>query len=180
MPTSMNSSKNLKNTSWSRLRRTLSKAWSAPLGQKWMIVEAVWELAIARALVRFGTFKKWKHRMGTVAPAGNEKAVPQPAQSAEIETRADELGIIVRAVARRMPFTANCLPQASAAQVMLKRRGILTGILFLGGRKGDEIKPMHLHAWLYVGTICVTGDDGPGDLTKFTPLMKFNFPQETS
>lgn len=91
----------------------------------------------------------------------------------DIEEQADELGNILRKVARNVPFKANCLPQAAAAQSMLRRRGINKGIVYLGGRKSAQEHPLELHAWLYVGSICVTGNDGPGTLESFKPLVKY-------
>ena len=95
-------------------------------------------------------------------------------EDSAVQTIADNIGQIVRKVARNAPFNANCLPQACAAQYMLQKRGIKTGVVFIGGRKPDNVDPLDLHAWLYVGTVCVTGDDGPGDLKAFQPLLRYD------
>ncbi len=110
--------------------------------------------------------------MGRATPTPNGADRPG-AVDPRTQQAAAELGRILRKVARNVPFKANCLPQASAAQVMLKRRGILDGVVFIGGRKGTKGDPLDLHAWLFVGTVCVTGDDGPGDLATFKPLVKY-------
>ncbi len=144
-----------------------------PWSEKALVVESLWELAFARGLIKTGLFKKWKKRLGkaTATPDGCDP--PQPVD-AQIEAAADAMGRVIRKVARNAPFKANCLPQASAAQIMLKRRGIIDGKLFIGGRKGTKDDPLDLHAWLYVGQICVTGNDGPGDLTSFKPLIRYD------
>ena len=111
--------------------------------------------------------------MGKATATPDGSALPKSINE-DIELKATEMGSIIRKVARNAPFKANCLPQASAAQIMLKRRGITDGKLFIGGRKGTKNDPLDLHAWLYVGKVCVTGDDGPGELSSFKPLVRYD------
>ena len=57
--------------------------------------------------------------------------------------------------ARHVPFKAVCLPQAMAARVMLKRRGVAS-VMHFGAARGQE-KPLDAHAWLDAAGVEVTG-----------------------
>ncbi len=57
--------------------------------------------------------------------------------------------------ARYLPFKAVCLPQAMAAQAMLRRRGV-TSVMHFGAARGEE-KPLDAHAWLDAAGVEVTG-----------------------
>ena len=61
----------------------------------------------------------------------------------------------VTIAARNVPWNAVCLPQAMAAQVMLKRRGIKS-VMHFGAAKGTD-KPLDAHAWLDAAGVEVTG-----------------------
>ena len=54
-----------------------------------------------------------------------------------------------------VPFKAVCLPQAMAARIMLKRRGVASAMHF-GAAKGTN-KPLEAHAWLDAAGVKVTG-----------------------
>jgi hypothetical protein len=70
------------------------------------------------------------------------------------------IGAAVQTAANYTPWGSVCLPQAVAAQWMLKRRHI-AGTLYLGVMK-DETKPEKLaaHAWLRCGPAILTGAKG--------------------
>ena len=144
-----------------------------PRADRRLAIEAFIELAKARWLVKFRKYSKWSHRLGRATALKGDTKMPMPLAS-ELEQKANDLGRIIRMVARNTPFKANCLPQAAAAQSMLKRRNITQGTVFIGGKKGTKDDPLDLHAWLYVGSICVTGNDGPGDLKSFKPLIRYD------
>ena len=64
---------------------------------------------------------------------------------------------------RFTPWESNCFPQATAAQFLLRQRGI-NSTLYLGA-KLDDSKPnqqreLKAHAWLRVGPYIVTGQLG--------------------
>lgn len=64
----------------------------------------------------------------------------------------------VQAVARHVPLGFVCLPQAIAAQRMLRRRGVAT-TLYLGvaAEHADRLG-LRAHAWLRAGDKLVTGE----------------------
>ena len=65
---------------------------------------------------------------------------------------------IVRKIASHPPFKAVCLPQAMAAQWMLRRRGMESRLSF-GARRKGEGRDLEFHAWLNAGGECVLGGD---------------------
>jgi hypothetical protein len=76
------------------------------------------------------------------------------------QRRLDSIGPVLRGwavtrAARHVPFSAVCLPQAMAARIMLKRRGV-DSVLHFGARIGQD-KPIDAHAWLDAAGVEVTG-----------------------
>jgi hypothetical protein len=69
----------------------------------------------------------------------------------------------VEAVARRIP-TATCLPQALAADVMLRRAGRSPELRIGVSKEGESFEA---HAWLAVDGVVLVGDH---DLHRYTPL----------
>lgn len=78
---------------------------------------------------------------------------------------------IVRGVARRPPpFRAVCLPQAMAAQWMLRRRR-MESCLSLGARRKAEDEGLEFHAWLTVAGECLLGGQ---EVETYTVLPPFD------
>lgn len=123
-----------------------------PLAEKALAAEAAACLALARLLILFIPLRHWNDGVDV----GRER-VTAPPDDAALD-RARRIGRIVRLTARRMPFEALCLPQAVAAQWMLRRRG-LSGVIRLGARKPAPDQSMRLHAWLVCGDAVLTGGD---------------------
>lgn len=123
------------------------------------LARAAAELAIAR--VRFGLSP---HR-DLLPDAGDW---PEPGTGAPLDRRSDRLAervaFAIPRVANRLPWRADCLVQALAAQRWLARRGVKTR-LFVGVRKPSPagIEP---HAWLVAGDRVVTG----GSIDDYSPL----------
>jgi hypothetical protein len=121
-----------------------------------LVVEAVLWLWLSRLALLFIPFPRLAGHLGAfVSPAdactlqARSKASPDHARLAE------EIGWAVTRSARYVPFKAVCLPQAMAARVMLKRRGVAS-VLHFGAAKGKE-KPFDAHAWLDAAGVEVTG-----------------------
>ena len=132
----------------------------APVRLKTMALEAALFLLLAWLLVEYIPMRRWRHRLTTAEEA--ERGSLQP----EGRRLARKVARVVRRVARRAPFPAVCLPQAMAAQWMLRRRRIPSR-LFFGARRRlrPESAPhtdgfasgMDFHAWLTIGDDCVLG-----------------------
>ena len=78
----------------------------------------------------------------------------------------DRVAFVIPRVAARLPWRADCLVQAMAAQRWLGRYGIAT-TLTLGVPK-DKMPTFAAHAWLSAGDRIVTG----GDVSGYVPLVK--------
>ena len=141
--------------------RTLAKRRSGqaaflrlPAATKAMALEAALFLALARCLVAYVPLRLWRGRLAT-AP---QDALPVPALAWRVAW-------IVGKVAAGVPFAAVCLPQAMAAQWMLRRRGVASQLV-IGTRaetdsqapaKRNAVRRFAYHAWLQVGGQCVIG-----------------------
>lgn len=77
---------------------------------------------------------------------------------------------VVRRVAGQPPFRAVCLPQAMAAQWMLRRRG-MESRLFFGARRKAQGAGLEFHAWLNTAGECILGG---GELETYTALPPFD------
>lgn len=107
------------------------------------------ELARARLWVRSLSFASLAPRLGVAdletaaaSPSGREPALRSVAWA-------------TAAAARRVPWRAQCLEQAIAAQRMLRRRGLASTLYF--GIARDAERELAPHAWLRSGSVCVTG-----------------------
>ncbi len=126
-------------------------------------LEAWLALLIARLAIAIFPYRWWHSRLagiGADRPAADDIGLDEV-------RRAIGIGRLVRRTARRVPFSALCLPQAIAARLMLRHRGIETQIYY-GARSGDE-RPVRLHAWLMLGEHCLTGDDQRRAFQRFEP-----------
>lgn len=114
------------------------------------------ELALARA------------RLGRRRDAFLNGSVADGAVSVHPGDRAlvDRVAFIIPRVAARLPWRADCVVQAMAAQRWLGRAGVETR-LELGVPKEKQAN-FQAHAWLTAGDRIVTG----GDIRGYTPLKR--------
>jgi hypothetical protein len=121
-----------------------------------LLVEAVTWLLLTRLSLIFISFPKLARHLGTfVAPADARALRARAENSHDHAHLAEEIGWAVTRAARHVPFKAVCLPQAMAARIMLKRRGV-ESVLHFGARIGPD-KPIDAHAWLDAAGVEVTG-----------------------
>lgn len=116
-----------------------------------LFIEAFGWLAVAKLLVHTIPFRRLAKRLGQ--PQQVTPATIEPATRAV----ASRVSWAVQTAAHYIPFGFVCLPQAIAAQAMLRRRGV-PSTLYLGvapdRRKNEAITA---HAWLRAGDKIVTG-----------------------
>jgi hypothetical protein len=123
-----------------------------------LLFEAVMMLAIARFFIKFVPFAQWKDRLDI-----DRKGVAARVPIATDKSLSRHIGRIVRMAARNVPFKAVCLPQAMAAQWMLRRRGEGSKIVIGADRKAKADASQgnnrfDLHAWLVSSeAIIITG-----------------------
>jgi hypothetical protein len=116
-----------------------------------LLVEAIAGLVVAGVSLRLFRFARLAARLGTHMA---ESPLEQD-RSAAVE--AVRIRWAVETAARHLPWKPMCLPQAVAAQRMLRRRGI-PSTLYLGVAPG---RGYGAHAWVRAGRVVVTGGPRP-------------------
>lgn len=145
---------------WNDLKRTVRISGA----ERWLLVEAMIALLLARGAMALLPFRRIAAWLGTPGAESPATAAPE-----EIRT-AQEVGWAVGAVARRVPWDGRCLVQALAATGMLRRRG-LEGTVSFGARQGESAG-FDAHAWLRFGSCMVTGGDGQERFQRFTTFAR--------
>ena len=150
-----------RNTAQRSLRRRLVRLAQVGHRRRAVLIEAVAWLLVARLSLIFISFPRLARRLGTLVAPADARALRAESDHKQDQARvAEEVGWAVTRAARHVPFNAVCLPQAMAARIMLKRRGV-DSVLHFGARIGqDRIgqdKLIDAHAWLDAAGVEVTG-----------------------
>jgi hypothetical protein len=121
-----------------------------------LIAEATFWLLASRLALVFVPFPKLARRLGAFVPPADPRAAAAAASTTpeQAQLAKDVSWAVVRGAAHA-PFKAVCLPQAMAAQIMLRRRGVAC-VMHFGAAKGKD-KPLDAHAWLDAAGVKVTG-----------------------
>ena len=143
------------------MRRRLVRFAQVGHHRRAVLIEAVAWLLVARLSLIVVSFPRLARRLGTLVAPTDARALRPKSDDENDQVRvAEEVGWAVTRAARHVPFNAVCLPQAMAARIMLKRRGV-ESVLHFGARIGkDKIgqdKPIDAHAWLDAAGVEVTG-----------------------
>lgn len=123
--------------------------------RRMLLVEAMLWLALMRIAAAIFPFRRYRARLGAFVGPTDSQGGRYPQICAAQSTLASQIGWAVTSAARNAPFTAVCLPQALAAKMMLRRRGVVAELYF-GFCRGDGGE-LATHAWLRVGAVEVTG-----------------------
>jgi hypothetical protein len=118
-----------------------------------LFVEALLWLAWAKLLVHAVPFRRIAPRLGRT------QAETAATVSAADRALAVEISWAVQAAARHVRFGFVCLPQAMAAQRMLRRRRIATTLYFGVSPDHEKKDAIASHAWLRAGDKIVTGQE---------------------
>ncbi|UVO55781.1 lasso peptide biosynthesis B2 protein [Sphingomonas sp. SUN039] len=114
--------------------------------RRWLLLaEAVAALALASALIGLFSFR----RIATISARGRKDA-PIASTAA-----AREIGWVLAAWGRRVPWRAVCFQQGLAAQLMLRRRGRAATLYY--GARHDENGKLVAHVWVRSGNADVIG-----------------------
>jgi hypothetical protein len=146
------------------MTRLGSRRWRAILLLLPACFRAATELAIARIrhqFIRPGDIQAMNKRAGS----GAHVVEDQDALGAEGRALVDQVAFVLPRVAPRLPWRADCLIQAMAAQRWLRARGIASSIS-IGVRRSEEGE-FESHAWLRQGKRIVTG----GEIQQFSPIL---------
>lgn len=138
------------------IRRLLRRFGQIDHHRRALLPEAVAYLLAARLALIFIPFPRLARHLGTFVPPADARATQAETKTAPDQTQcAEDIGWAVTRAARYVPFRAVCLPQAMAARVMLRRRGVKS-VMHFGAAKGTD-KPLDAHAWLDAAGVEVTG-----------------------
>ena len=138
------------------IRRLLRRFGQISNRRRALLAEAAAYLLAARLALIFIPFPRLARRLGTFVPPTDPRVLQTKTIAADGQARlAEDIGWAVTRAARYLPFKAVCLPQAMAARVMLKRRGV-ESVMHFGAARGTE-KPLDAHAWLDAAGVEVTG-----------------------
>lgn len=118
-----------------------------------LLIEAAFWLLAARLSLIVIPFPRLARRLGSFVPPTDARTMRAAAQ--DHARLAQEISWAVTRSARHLPFKVVCLPQAMAARIMLKRRGVAS-VMHFGAAKGTE-KPFDAHAWLDAAGVEVAG-----------------------
>lgn len=129
--------------------RRLRRFFELARAEQWLLLQTVGWLAIARTMLVFIPFSRLSERLSS--PIDSASARLDPAAIARI-------GWAVRVAANRVPWRADCFPQAIAARILLDRLGQASTIHIGVAREANGA--LSGHAWLTCGDQVVTGGDG--------------------
>lgn len=139
-------------------RQLLALTWHDRL----LLLEASLWLGLARAAVLSFPFR-W-----LVRGLRQQHGMTPETEDAAIQHRCQQIAWAIRVVSSRTPWDSNCLAQALAGKIMLRRRGIVS-TLYLGVAKGER-GTLDAHAWLRSGTFILTGG---GNLSRYAVTATF-------
>ncbi len=145
---------------WLQYCRAVPAKWRRRTrAERLLLLEAFVLLAFARLMVLILPFKWLAVSLGRHMNESGTQVNPSDLLIARI------VGQAIRSAASNTPWQSVCLPQAVAAQWMLKRRRI-AATLYLGVAKSEnKAEKLAAHAWLRCGDIILTGASGHRQFT---------------
>jgi Transglutaminase-like superfamily len=138
------------------IRRTVESFREVGWRRRALIAEAVAWLLVLRFALLLVPFPRLARALGAfVPPADPRVAAAGAATTQDAAWLAREIGWAGTRGAAHAPFKAVCLPQAMAARIMLKRRGVGSVMRFGAARSPGS--PLVTHVWLDAAGVKVTG-----------------------
>ena len=135
----------------------LKTAWKTSWGGRWLWIQAYVWLGIMRFAINWVQFSTLARFFGT-----HQAETPFQVSTKHHPVLRRIRWAIVSA-SRYTPWESNCFPQATAAQLLLRQRGIKS-TLYLGVKLDDSMpnqqRELKAHAWLRVGSYIITGKLG--------------------
>lgn len=134
--------------------RSLARLWRLGAGDKLMLAEAFFTLAIASAAIRLLRFRTVvgvlaSRRLAATAAADPDERTTRRARWA------------VQAWARRVPWRTVCFQKGLALHIMLRRRGIASVLHY--GVRTEAGKGVAAHVWVTEnGRAVIGGEEAPG------------------
>jgi hypothetical protein len=135
-------------------RSLLVRGLRVPAVERRLVLEAVIALAAARLTLSLLPFPRALARLGLRQRQGQGEGVMGPMSATDAAPIA-AIALAIDRATRVAPFRAVCLPQACAAVLMLRRRGLSTEVHL--GVAARPAEPLGAHAWSVCRGIVVTG-----------------------
>ena len=139
-----------------RLRHKLRRFGELSAADTWLLLRAVFWLAVARVWLLVTPFRHVARRLS--GDSGHNQADPELLQ---------RIGNAVSTAGANVPWRSDCFPRAIAARVLLRRYGC-SSTIHLGVAKGDA-DALAGHAWLSCGDAIVTGGE---DLDRYVEVHR--------
>lgn len=138
------------------IRHVLLRVAQVGSSKRALLIEAALGLLEARLTLLVVPFPRLARRFGSLAAPTDSRMSKEANMNHDQARIAEGVGWAVTRAARYVPFRAVCLPQAIAAQKMLRRRGVASRMHF-GVMRERETK-LFTHAWLDAAGVEVTGN----------------------
>jgi len=157
-----------------RMLHSMTSQAGTSMASRWQgrgqVAEAMTLIALARVARACVPMRRWSGVFGSVRPVPPEWSAESTQLLPNRASSAQEAAVswAVHRGSRWLPGTPNCLAQAAAAQVMLRRRGS-SGVVVIGLRRDSE-GAWDAHAWLLGRRGALVG--GPA-AEGFKPTMVF-------
>jgi len=168
----------------------LKKFVNKPGAYRKLIAEAIFWTAVTRFVIRCLPFRTLLHLIQNSTKGNGEEPIAFGSShidgtggtgtsfegSVSMDKNVQDIVNAVTAVSRRMPWQCRCLVQASAAKILMNRRGIpnelCLGVLKPGVMQNSNQgeKEMRPHAWLIVGNRVVMGGE---ELARYVEVSRF-------
>jgi len=143
-----------------RWPRKLRRFAELDIADKWLVLQAVGWLAVARVQLAATPFDRLVAQLSTQQ---------EPASAALDPDLLRRIRYAIEAAAASVPWRSDCFPQTIAARAMLRRKHHASTI-HLGVERGGETGLLG-HAWLTCGGEVVTGG---GNLERYTEIHRFS------
>lgn len=141
---------------------------TGPIATRLETLEALVWLCLARLLIGFLRFVRWRHWLGNTAHAPTKVS----ASESDAPRRARYFARVVNRANGHLPLPMKCLPQAIALHWMLHRRNMASQIVIAAlpadQRKGRD----DLHAWVETAGEILIGESA----LPHQPMVRFEFP----
>lgn len=121
-----------------------------PVDEKWRLIRIVTLSFAVRVMVLLFPFKK------LAAILGEQNSRPDQ-EGVELDwLYVDTVSRQIKNVSRYVPWTSNCLVQATVGKILLRKKSIESTVSFGVKKSGSK---MNAHAWLTVGPKIVLGGE---------------------
>jgi len=131
-----------------------------PAAERRLAAEAALTLALVCVLLKALPFARVLRLLGLHGP-------DRPAAGGVDAPAARAVARAVARASRSLPFPAACLPQAAAAALMLRRRGLAVEVHFGVAKRDGAVEA---HAWSRCGGVTVSGG---AEVPRFSPIAVF-------